>query len=468
MDKLLQDILAAREERLQMRQEIAASGKPSLSLTMNIPGVPKSTPLYHSFFIHVLQELKRYLVSYRIPVEFNKELVTIDSDGDFFLVPLGEGLRDLKELKCLTEKFESSHPLGRLLDVDLVDSEGNPVSSGIAKTCFFCNDQPAIVCMRQQRHSYQEMRAIVDEEIGAFLHQQHGEVVCRRLSALALKALLHEVSLSPKPGLVDRFDSGSHRDMDYATFLDSAAVISSYFKDIAEYGFQFEGENLKEALPKLRQLGLQMEEAMFAETIGVNTHKGAIFLLGFSLFTTAYLIAGCRYSEKEFVQCIRTMNGDLVAKELGKKLYDQGKTHGEECYERYGDRGRGIRGEIQNGMPAVFKHALPVLRSVIGDRERESDALLHNALTQTLLAIMAYNDDSNILYRKGLSVLEELKSLSAIALNQQGGCQENADFEKLIKFCEEHHISPGGSADLLAVSLFIFWVEREYSEYPLL
>ncbi len=36
------------------------------------------------------------------------------------------------------------------------------------------------------------------------------KAVLTSISQLALKALLYEVSLSPKPGLVDRFDNGSH------------------------------------------------------------------------------------------------------------------------------------------------------------------------------------------------------------------------------------------------------------------
>ena len=36
--------------------------------------------------------------------------------------------------------------------------------------------------------------------------------------------------MTPKPGLVDRKNSGSHRDMDIFTFLNSTSVLFPYFE----------------------------------------------------------------------------------------------------------------------------------------------------------------------------------------------------------------------------------------------
>ena len=46
------------------------------------------------------------------------------------------------------------------------------------------------------------------------------------LSYLAVKSLLYELNLTPKPGLVDCHNNGAHNDMDFYTFLDSILSMS--------------------------------------------------------------------------------------------------------------------------------------------------------------------------------------------------------------------------------------------------
>ena len=463
MEKLISEILNAKEERAEARKELASKRLVSLSLTLNIPGVPKSNDLINSFFSSSLADLKRFLLSYRIVINEDEEIINKDAAGDFYLVPICDtGIR-AKAIKEITEGFEEDHPLGRLLDVDITDESGHPVSSGKAKVCYFCNEHPAVYCMRMQTHEYTEMRKRIETDMIQFLESRRKDRVCKDLSAFALKALLHEVSLSPKPGLVDRFSSGSHTDMDYATFLNSSAVLAVYFKEIAEFGFSFSSSNGKDALPKLRQIGLQMEEDMFAETKGVNTHKGAIFLLGFSLFVSALKIKKRNFSYDSFVDQIKELNGSLVEKELGQKLYSKGKTHGEECFEKFGEKGKGIRGEIQAGLPCVFKHAIPVLNSCFNDLELENNSSIQFGLTKALLSLIAHNNDSNILYRKGERILDELKDLSQQAFEVYGSDCFTEKYQELMSFCERNRISPGGSADLLAVSYFIYMVNQKYA-----
>jgi holo-ACP synthase/triphosphoribosyl-dephospho-CoA synthase len=462
MNQIINNILKAKEARAQRRMKIAEKNLPSVSVNLNIPGYPKSDDEIQWFFQHVLQNVKRFLLSHRVSLLNDQEYCACDEAGDFYIVPVVE--IQAKDLKQIAELFEAEHALGRLIDVDITDEKGNPVSSGKAKTCFYCDQQPAIYCMRTQSHSYEEMREKISGEIQVYRKQVKKEKLCKGLSTLALKALLHEVALAPKPGLVDRFSSGSHTDMDFATFVNSSAVLSAYFQQIVAYGFTFEASDIKLALPSLRQFGLQMEEDMFAETNGVNTHKGAIFLLGFSLFTSAYLMAKDAFSYDAFVSVIREMNGNLVERELGKKLYANDKTHGEVCFEKYGKKGQGIRGEIQAGLPSVFQHAIPVLEQHLSSEQLESDALLNQALTHTLLALIAYNDDSNILYRKGEQVLEELKQHAQQAFDVFDTDLFEQAYQKLINFCNEKHISPGGSADLLAVSYFICKAKQKFSK----
>ena len=58
----------------------------------------------------------------------------------------------------------------------------------------------------------------------------------KEVAKLATKALLYEVSISPKAGLVSRLSNGSHKDMDFYTFIDSALSLDNYFSECFIYG----------------------------------------------------------------------------------------------------------------------------------------------------------------------------------------------------------------------------------------
>ncbi len=461
MDKSIEELLLAKDKRRDLRLQKLEKACVTLSFNLNIPGLPKSNDSFHAFFSACLKELKNYLLAHRIVINNETLHCETDAAGDFFLAEIVDSDYTAIQIKKCCETFEMNHPVGRLLDVDVVDEKGEPVSSGKAKLCFYCNNAPAIYCMRKQAHDYAAMRMKVELEISKYQEQKRQEHICKQLSILATQALLHEVALAPKPGLVDRFDEGSHSDMDFSTFLNSSAALSVSFRRIADFGYTYSGDDLKQALPKLRLLGLEMETDMFAETHGVNTHKGAIFLLGFSIFVSAHLIAKESFTNEAFISVIQNMNGDLVARELGKKLYIGKETHGEECFRRFGKKGQGIRGEIQAGMPCVFEKALPVLHQHFDSEKILNDKLLNKGLTHALLAIISQNDDSNILYRKGEEVLEELKGRASICMNKYNSDDFSDEYEALIEFCKLKKISPGGSADLLAVSYFMYGVKRQ-------
>jgi len=105
-------------------------------------------------------------------------------------------------------------------------------------------------------------------------------------SACALGALLYEAGVTPKPGLVDRHDCGSHKDMTFALLEKSARSISPFIGLCAEKGYENASKPPSEVFPILKEIGLEAENAMFKETAGINTHKGAVFCL--SLLSGAY------------------------------------------------------------------------------------------------------------------------------------------------------------------------------------
>lgn len=461
MAVIITQLLQAKDNRAALRKAIAHQHLPSVSLNLNIPGYPKSDVQLHAFFKQVLADFNRFLIANRVVVDTKNTYCDTDTAGDFYLVPI-LGDIDIKQLKNLTESFEESQKLGRLLDVDVTDKDGNPVSSGKAKMCYYCNANAAIVCMREKAHNYIDIREKIKRDIAKFLEEEKCDKVSKILAADALKAILHEVALTPKPGLVDRYDSGSHNDMDFATFVNSAATISVHFRDIAKYGYEFNHENILFALPYLRQKGLLMEQEMMMATADVNTHRGAIYLIVFALFIAAKLIADNGYSHSKFRNLLMQMNRSVVDNELQKiKTLQSNPTHGEACFQKFGKKGAGIRGEVEAGLPSLFLHGLPVLEKYL-TTSVFTDSELQQALTPTLLSIIANSDDSNILFRKGEKALVQLKTLAQKALTDFNTITFTKSYQQLINFCKQQHISPGGSADLLAITLFLWQVNNKF------
>ena len=442
--------MAARENRAYLKFQLAEKGYPLLSFGLNVPGFPKSNPIVKQFFGYCLGELKYYMKARLLHFEEEAALETCDAAGDLYLVPVRSANGSLPDLKQLCEAFEERHPLGRFLDVDLTDEQGNALSSGKSKPCFFCQDQPAISCRRNHSHDPGELRSYMFSKMLAYCQSERESILAKRLSALALKSLLHEIALSPKPGLVDRFGNGSHTDMNFLTFVDSTAAIAPWLEELVRLGFLFCEADPAKALPAIREIGLRMETEMYKATCHINTQKGIIFLMGLSLFACGRLFKEYEhFDEGRFQTIVREVCKDIVKKELVDMVrYD--RTHGEEIYHRHGFSG--ARGEAEGGFPTVFENGLPWL-----DR---SELPGDQAMQRCLLSIAARNNDTNILYRRGPAVLrtfQELCRVAAVDFNDH-------NYQAVLDFCSVENISPGGSADLLAISIFVWSVRQADQE----
>ena len=374
----------------------------------------------------------------------NQSITGCDAAGDFFIAPCLTGAFSLQTIKQYCEDFEQTHPLGRFIDADLNDSEGNTVSSGKSKVCFFCLERPAIDCRRENAHEPDELRSFMFPKMEAFSRQKREDEIVKKLSSFALQSILTEISLSPKPGLVDKFSNGSHMDMNYMTFLNSTSAISGWFPDLVLNGFAFEEHDLTRALPLIRNIGLRMETAMNEATRNVNTQKGIIFLLGVSLFACGKLFSrSIQFDLMEFREIVRGICKDLVNKELGNNHFAD-KTHGHNMFLKYGKGG--ARGEAESGFSTVFDFGLPELATVTNINDE--------AMTKCFLAIAANNLDTNILFRANHEILTDFQELCRIALEDYNP----VNYEAVIEFCKINNISPGGSADLLAVTIFVWSV----------
>jgi len=443
--------LEAREQRAFLKKEIAQKGFPGVSLSLNVPGFPKSNSTVKAFFDLVLHDLKYTLKAHLVEIHHQDAIEICDAAGDFFIVPCSKGTKALPDLKQVCEDFEVNHPLGRFIDVDLNDGLGNTVSSGKSKLCFYCNEKPAIECRRENAHDHDQLRSFMFSKMAEYCRKEREAAIVKRLTSLALNALLYEISLTPKPGLVDKFSNGSHQDMNYQTFIDSSSAISPWFTELVGAGFAFQDSDLTIALPIIRNLGLRMESAMNEATGDVNTQKGIIFLMGLSLFACGKVFSQSdQFEAEQFRSVIREICKDMVSNELIRPFQTnsiQTKSHGESIYHQHGLSG--ARGEAESGFNTVFEFGLPSLTGVA--------KLDDEAMIGSFLSIAANNSDTNILYRGGTHALSVFQSLCKTALENFNDQNYSAVFD----YCNKENISPGGSADLLAVTIFVWSMMNE-------
>ncbi len=458
MQDILSKILLAKEQRQAIRQGIGNMGYATISINFNIPGYPKTDTLLSKIFILVNKELENFLKAHRISFKEQQIKTICDEAGDISFFPLiVEENTDYKAIKDKLEQFEESHPLGRMLDVDLFDHTQKSISSHKQKSCFICKNKPALHCMREQNHTYEALRTHISRKAKKYYTKIQEEHICHQLASTALWAIFTEVSLPGKPGLVSPDGNGSHTDMNYHTFLASTSAISSYFYKIAEMGYRWNARNKQETVIQLRTIGLQMEADMFKATQGVNTQKGIVFLIIFSLFTSAYTLKKYqKFNADTFQKVLKKLNKDLVEKELSKNI-QKPLSNGEQCFRTFGKKlAGGIRQEVEEGLPIFFNEIQFFMQNIdFSDTDCSDKAYFENQCKRILIKIMSVNNDTNILFRSDAKTLYALQEKAKKVLSEHSDLNQNTAYQELLRFCKEKNISPGGSADLLAISLFL-------------
>ncbi|PWC17285.1 triphosphoribosyl-dephospho-CoA synthase CitG [Brenneria corticis] len=259
------------------------------------------------------------------------------------------------------------------------------------------------------------------------------------------RALTAEVMLTPKPGLVDRANNGAHRDMDVALFHHSIRAISPWFRRFTAAGWRYAYLPLPQLLPQIRPIGLACEQAMFAATKGVNAHKGGIFAFGLLCAAAGWLAAqGRRVTRQSLCRSVAEICRDMVRRELARG--GGAATAGEHLYRRYGLTG--ARGEAASGFNTVRRFSLPALTRAVAAGADEETALL-----RTLLVLMAHNPDTNLVSRGGMPGLDFVRRYAGKLLAAPLDRQALIAMDKALI---ARNLSPGGSADLLALTWLLF------------
>jgi triphosphoribosyl-dephospho-CoA synthase len=273
------------------------------------------------------------------------------------------------------------------------------------------------------------------------LHYPVADAELMAVARLAAAALREEVYLTPKPGLVDNCNNGAHRDMDLPLFLRSIAAIVPWFSRFTALGYRYAALPAGEVLARIRPLGLACEQGMFAATGGVNTHKGGVFSLGL-LCTAAGRLKGRLQPLTRGGLCdeVAAICARMVMTELADRR--RAATAGEQLFQRYGMTG--ARGEAASGFATVRRYVLPDWDRLKADGAGEPMIMLH-----CLLLLMAYNPDTNLVSRGGLPGLHFVQRYARRLLL----CGwDIAELRQMDAALTALYLSPGGSADLLAVA----------------
>ena len=270
------------------------------------------------------------------------------------------------------------------------------------------------------------------------------------------QAILLEVSTHPKPGLVTRLSNGAHKDMSIFTFMMSSAVLSKAFNDLQDIGQAHRG-TLAELFCKLRSYGVGAEAELLRVTKGVNTQRGILFAGGIVSAVSGYAM-NMGLSRDALLPMIKEMAAGLVAREL-KNLDHAAMTAGEKLYYKYGITG--IRGEVENGFPSVVNYGLPALEDAF-----DKGATINDALVHALISLMTVVEDSNVIWRTDYDTLLEVQRIAKNILSlgsvfTEKGRMAIAETER---YFLQRRISPGGSADLLSVTITLYLLEHK--EFP--
>ena len=432
-------ILTSREERVIKQKNILDKfGYPIISFTMNIAGPIKTSPLIERAFFEGINLLCNALSDKNIVYQ-DSEIKVTGCEAIFSVNA------DAAEIKKICTQIEENYSIGRLFDMDVIDTAELKLERTSPRGCIVCG-RAGRECSAGRLHSVEALQSATKEIIEKYFFNNDKEYI----SNLAVKSLLDEVYTTPKPGLVDCRNNGSHSDMDVKLFEKSANSLKSYFGECFAIGHETKELSCDKALLPLRKAGITAEQTMYKATGGVNTHKGAIYSLGLICASIGRLWK----AETPFA------NSEDICQESGNFVKDSLRndfekadtsTAGVRLYKNSGITG--IRGEAASGFESVLKIGLPNYENLLSQGLSQNDAGVI-----TLLHFVANIKDTNLYHRGGEEGAQFAKQIA-------GGALKHSAYErKLIEDLDDEFIklnlSPGGCADLLAITYFLYNIKH--------
>ena len=262
----------------------------------------------------------------------------------------------------------------------------------------------------------------------------------QRLTQLARMALYEELLTYPKPGLVSLIDSGSHNDMNGKTFLASIQALEEYFGAISHAGSRGAG------FTELNQLGLAAEQAMLDATGQVNTHRGAIFILGLLVAATAHTLSRSEDFNAIRTNLVRNWGADLIAHQGNRN------SHGASVRQQF--QLGSIVLDAAHGFPRIFALQHRYTKLCLSYKVKYARLIMFFQIMQEL-------NDTNLVYRGGINGLKFAKAQAKQILTYQNNPPQFCAYAlKLHREFVQRNLSPGGCADVLAGVMFLSRVRQ--------
>jgi len=415
------DFLDARDGRQRLLEDALAAARGRglawvATLGANLPGADKHRP-------GVARLLRAGLAAFPAePWHRGSDLL-----GPFAVL-LGAGSAEAGKRAAVA--LETGLEGGRLLDLDIHRVDGTPLDRrelGLPpRACFLCAE-PAAACARAGRHPAGALRARVD----ALLEPYRPEPRIRpeALAACLVQGAQRELDLTPKPGLVDRHDAGSHPDLSYARMRASIDLLPRFYAELTDCA------GPDGALEPIVQAGRDAEARMVAAIQG-NAHKGFLFLSGLVLLAAR----GSDGRPASLRDAIAAFARRFFAR------FESAASHGGELRARAGLGG--IRAEAELGLPAVFEAGWPRYREALeaGRTPAEAGYLLMAVLMQRV-------EDTTTLRRGGPAGLERLRRDGALL---QRRLEQGREVGALLAGWNEDYrqlgLTMGGVADCMALT----------------
>ena len=449
-----EELRAARDRRVLKKWELLTPGGEIclVEFSLNIAGAVKTFPFARAAFREEVRELSDRLSCFSVL----KTEVYEKNTGDcaFFLLK-----SQAIQVKKFLVSIEESHPLGRLFNLDVCGPDGISVKRHdlglLPRTCLVCGED-AHACVEKKVHSME----LIQWQTAKLFHEFFRDRAADQAASAAVRGLLYEVSTTPKPGLVDRNNSGSHKDMDFFTFLDSSASLIPWFREFFCLGWDHSSEPDGQLFERLRYAGQRAETAMFSATGGINTHKGLVFASAILCGALGKVHAGWELPLPftDVLQECRKLGecslADLQsASDPGIRTHSVSlATNGERIFTAYGIQG--ARGEAAAGFPSAVQIGLPALKKWLS-----AGFSLNDAAAMTLLTLISEVDDTNMVHRGGPALAKKSKEQA----NRLLSTVTKENFKAILNSLDHQYItdnlSPGGCADLLAVSLMFYFLE---------
>lgn len=406
------NLLQERENRASLQKQICqANPYPLVVIKANMPGEDKRS------LIATIVVCEGYFALKKLNIKNVHYTYTIE--GLIFYLSIDLSIEQLKNI-CV--KIEENHPLGRLMDIDVMNVHSQISRRDLnlsPRRCFLCVDE-AHVCVRAQVHSISDVETFVVDTFRIYLKAKNEHDLWQRLIQTAL---IGELIKPLGYGCVTLGDQGSHKDMDALLFIDSAQTVSEEIACAHSFFEDFD---------QLREVGKIAEKRMFEVTRGVNTHKGAIFLM-------LLVMAGLQHLDP--VSHIARLSKDILS-----DFEKDDHSHGMRLYKEYGITG--IRGLAKEGFPILFTQSVPYYRT--------------HSIDDTFLWLIGENPDTTLMYRGGLSLYNECREKAKRTMN----VDDRLEFDRWMKI---QGLSPGGSADMLSAILLIdgyWWIMEETNDEP--